>query len=295
MTTLVTNADAARLAKLLVEQTDRSSAPTNLHDRVAQLAFAIGYGQTPNESQELVEPLLPEIQAVTVRLRNEAEQEGTTWHIELFGSEGEWIRGSSFEDLSLDLVDRGIRARRAHDADVLSEIVNLTPAEFERACTTVLKRLGCSEPHTSSFRNDGGIDFYGSLALKGRLDSPLPLGGIDSRVKVWLIGQAKHYPTSAIEPAVIRELVGSVELARTRGAIHAWPGLSMQPFDATLMLVFTTGWFSTGSKALLTQSGMIAMNGMQLAAFLCDVGVGFAGEPPTFDPSKFKDELLGPS
>jgi hypothetical protein len=285
--------DAKKFVELLIKTTDRTSAPVNLHDRIAEMALAERLAHSLNDALELVEPHLSEIRAITRRHRNSAEREGVSWHIELFGSDEEWIRGAAFVDLSLASEERLSRARRAHVEEVKSEIVGLSPAEFERACTTVLEKLGCQDPHTSSLRNDGGIDFYGQLALKGRLDADLPLGGIDSHVNVWLIGQAKHYPRSAIQTSVIREMVGSVELARTGGAIHSWEGLSLRPFDAVVILVFTTGWFSSGSKALLAQSGMLAMNGDQLATFLCDVGLGFSGQPPVFSRANFRKEVLG--
>lgn len=286
-------ATAEKLVKLLLQTTGRTSSPFILHDRVAELALAENLASTTNEALELVVPLLPEIRALIRELRKTAEHEGTSWQIELFGSEEEWIRGAAFEDPSLTPVERISRARRAYIDEVKSEIVGLTALEFERACTSVLMRLGCHDPRTSPPRDDGGIDFYGQLALKGRLDTQLPLGGIDSHVNVWLIGQAKHYPTRPIQTAVIRELVGSVELARTGGAIHSWAGLSLRPFDAVVMLVFTTGDFSSGSKALLAQSGMLAMNGDQLAAFLCDIGLGFSDDPLAFDRDSFRQALLG--
>lgn len=284
--------DAKKLVELLIVNTDRRSAPTNLHDRIAELALAEQLAHSLNDALELVEPLLLEIRAITRQKRNIAEIEGTSWDIELFGSDEEWIRGASFEDLSLSRNTRIARAHRAHVKEVKAAILELTPNEFERACTIVLEKLGCQNPHTSPARDDGGIDFYGQLALKGRLDTELPLGGIDSHVNVWLIGQAKHYPKHAIQTAVIREMVGSVELARTGGAIHSWAGLSLRPFDAVVMLVFTTGGFSSGSESLLAKSGMLAMNGDQLATFLCDIGMGFSGQPPVFDRSSFRTALL---
>lgn len=288
----MTNPTALGISKLLLQTVDRSSPPVLLHDKVAQLAEATNQTIGLNDAFELVEPILDEIRAIMKRERNIAEQDGISWHVELYGSQEEWIRGSAYDDPSADPIERNIRARRALVDQVKSEILALKALEFERACTTVIEQMGCTEPHTSKARDDGGIDFYGRMSLQGRLDSPLPLGGIDSRVNVWLIGQAKHYPTRPIQTADIRELVGSVELARTGGAIHTWQGLNIQPFDAIIMLFFTTGWYSSGSKSLLAESGILAMNGEQLATFLCDVGLGFTGTPPDFDRAEFRNRLL---
>lgn len=283
---------STRLASLLIESIGRASAPVLLHDQVAQLAIDDQRTQSLNEALEYVEPLLEKIRDIVRNKRNVAMLEGVTWDIELFGSDEEWVRGAAFQDSSLPKGEQSSRERRAFVTEVKAEILALSFSEFERACTTVLKKLGCSNSWTSPQRDDGGIDFYGKLSLKGRLNADLPLGGIDSKVNVWLVGQAKHYPTNAIQTSVIREMVGSVELARTGGAIHSWDGLSIRPFDAVVMFVFTTGKFSSGSKALLAKSGMLAMNGEQLATFLCDIGLGFEEEPTDFDRVVFRSELL---
>lgn len=288
----MTRAEAGSLADYLIESTDRHAAPALLHDRTAEAALACGLAPSLDYAQEIVEPLLDTVRARLLSDRNSAESNGVPWHIELYGSEDEWIRGASFNDESLNPVEMAVRARRAYSATALTELRGLSAFEFERACTTILTRLGCENAHTSPQRDDGGIDFYGQLSLKGRLNTALPLGGIDRQANVWLIGQAKHYPTRAIQTSVIRELVGSVELARTKGAIHSWHGLELRPFDATVMLVFTTGWFSSGSISLLSQSGVLSMNGEQLATFLCDAGVGFIDSHTSFDLAAFRAQLL---
>lgn len=280
------------LADGLIKATDRRSPPALLHDRIAEVALAAAWVDNINDAQEIVEPHLDAVRDRLLQIRDAAEVGGHTWHIELYGSEYEWVRGASFHDKSLDPSEQDVRARRADIDAVLTELRKLRPVEFERACTQVLALLGCRDPRTSPLRDDGGIDFYGQLALQGRLNTRLPLGGIDTRTNVWLIGQAKHYPTRPIQTAVVRELVGSVELARTKGAIHDWAGLELRPFDATVLLVFTTGRFSSGSESLLAQSGVLSMNGAQLATFLCDAGVGFRGDPPVYDSVTFQADLL---
>jgi hypothetical protein len=284
--------EPAALADRLIDATDLRSPPALLHDRVAEVALAAAWARSIDDALEVVEPHLGAVRARLLQIRDTAESEGRTWHVELYGSEHEWVRGASFRDTSLDSGEQNARARRADSDAVLAELQKLTPVEFERICTRVLTLLGCRDSHTSPLRDDGGIDFYGQLALKGRLDTALPLGGIDNRTNVWLIGQAKHYPTRPIQTAVVRELVGSVELARTKGAIHQWAGLDLRPFDATVLLVFTTGWFSSGSKSLLSQSGVLSMDGKQLSTFLCDSGMGFQGDPPTFDRVEFLADML---
>ena len=287
-----TRLSADRIAQLLSAAVGPTDGPTLLHDRAAVVVHENGMASDLDEALELVEPFLEDVKVRIFRIRELAEAQGVAWTIELYGSSDEFVRGSSFEDPTLSREIQRVRANRAHVVTVAQLLRALTPVEFEGACTQILRIMGCVEPKTSPLRNDGGIDFYGRLELKGRLDSILPYGGIDGRAGVWLIGQAKHYPTSAIQTAHLRELVGSVELARTGGAIHQWEGLSLRPFDATLMLIFTTGRFSAGAHQLLAQSGMLAMDGAQLATFLCDASVGFADDGSGFDPDLFRQGLL---
>jgi hypothetical protein len=284
-------ADAQALADLLVTHVLHDDPPVLLHDRLATLLVALEMYGDLAEAAEYAEPLLPQIQNTLEASRRRAEKAGTSWQIELFGSENEYVRGSAFADGSLPAQTQIVRRNRKSLARVHDALVGLSAPEFELACTTILRTLGSKEPFTSPLRDDGGIDFYGRLELKGRLDTIHPYGGFDGQTGMWLIGQAKHYQKQPVQTAHLRELVGSIELARTGGAIHQWEGLNLRPFDATLHLIFTTGVFASGARQLLQRTGMLSMDGMQLATFLCDVGMGFAAEGGSFDEGKFKSAL----
>ena len=52
--------------------------------------------------------------------------------------------------------------------------------------------------------------------------------------------------SALLAPAVLREMIGTVELARTGSALQEWPGLDFRPFDASLILIFTTGEVGPG-------------------------------------------------
>ncbi len=284
---------AEELFQLLLGHIRPTSPPQDLHVCLATLAHDNGYVSSLNLAHELIEPLVPGVRSITTQMLNRAVLEGTVWNIELFGSDDEWIRGSSFHDPQLPDEDQVARARRVFVEDAKNALRAFRPREFEFACASVLKLLGCQDPHTTRHSADGGIDFYGRLELKGRLDSPFPYGGLDTRGRVWLIGQAKHCPNSELVPAVLREMIGTVELARTGSALQEWPGLDLRPFDASLILIFTTGEFGPGAQALLGKSGVLSMNGDQLATFLCDAGIGIDDKAGSFDLASFRQELLG--
>lgn len=288
----MTRFDGARLYAKIVKTFRSDESPRLLHEVVAESAFALGLAADFDDALELADPLLSDIRKRVIESQAEAERQGVAWIFELYGSEDEYLRGASTADPTLGESERQTRARRAHVPLIRAELARLAPLDFETACARILQLMGCASPRTSSPGNDGGIDFYGRLELEGRLDNVSPYGSIDRRVGVWLIGQAKNYPIRKIQTAHVRELVGSVELARTGGAIHKWPGLSIRPFDAVTQLFFTTGDFTTGATRLFENSGLVAMNGEQLATFLADANIGIEGDGLVFSSKKLRDELL---
>jgi len=279
------------VAEQLRNSLPSDAPPGLLHDAIATALVALGEATDDDSAAELAEPLIPGVQLHLGAAQTEAERLGVAWHLELYGSDDEYIRGSSFGDTSLPQGDQTSRANRHSLQDVKAALISIKATEFEEAGTSILRLLGCTNPRTTTRTGDGGIDFYGELKLQGRFDSKLPLGGIDRRVNVWLIGQAKHYPHSEVGPGAIREMVGSVDLVRTKGALRTWPDLHVHPYDPIVQLFFTTGRYSRDAKYLLSKSGMIAMDGNQLATLLCDLGVGFDANA-AFDSQRFRNELL---
>ena len=103
------------------------------------------------------------------------------------------------------------------------------------------------------------------------------LGGPDRRMSVWLVGQAKRYKAVQVATPDLRELIGSVQLARTRtfvGGGTSLEELRLLPCDPIFYLFFTTGSISADGWQLLEKSGMIGLDGEMVAAFLADNGVG---------------------
>lgn len=94
---------------------------------------------------------------------------------------------------------------------------------------------------------------------------------------VWMVGQAKHYQKTQVSTPDLRELVGSVQLARAKAFADggaALQGLDLKVCDPVFYLFFTTGTISRDGYKLLDASGMISMNGAQIAAFLADNDIG---------------------
>lgn len=104
---------------------------------------------------------------------------------------------------------------------------------------------------------------------------------VHKQLFVWLIGQAKHYVKQSVGTKDIRELVGSVELAK-RGAYASsqmpHTGLEIRQADPVCCILLTTGVLTSDSWALLRRSGVIGMDGEMIAAFLADKEAGQDGQ-----------------
>lgn len=137
---------------------------------------------------------------------------------------------------------------------------------------------------------DQGVDFFGRVPF-GEIMKPSAIGsGAERQLKLWLVGQAKNYSASQVSTKDIRELVGSVNLARSKtyaGSIDPLSKLEMRTCDPVFFLFFTTGKLSKDAWSLLSKSGVVAMDGAQLAVFLADHGVGVVNG--RFDEVEFRN------
>jgi hypothetical protein len=180
----------------------------------------------------------------------------------------------------------GAKLRRLDRDQYAAFLANLTWREFEASCRGILRLLGSTAPVLTKESGDQGIDFYGEVSLEGRLENASELPGIDSRLSVWMVGQAKHYPRGKVSTPELRELVGSVQLARSGASADggvALAGFRPRVCDPIVYLFFTTGQISRDGRRLLDESGVVGMDGEQLAIFLSDNKVG--APTGTFDAS----------
>lgn len=185
---------------------------------------------------------------------------------------------------------------RLNIAPLLQEIRRLSFKEFEQFGACVLKELGAKSPRVTRQSNDQGIDFYGVLSLGQNSFLPPPFGQLAHDVRLLFAGQAKHYAvTHPVGPELIRELVGSVSLARYKAftdintELFEGKDIELLPFNPLVVLFFTTGRFTSGALELAQKSGVIAKSGEELAVFLADKGIGMRNDKSTikFDREKF--------
>lgn len=172
------------------------------------------------------------------------------------------------------------KKRRKNIFRAFELIKNLTDQNFENLCTKILILLGATTSFTTKKSGDEGIDFFGYLKLDKYI-FPIDIAPtLQRQLNIWLVGQAKHYQKIQVATPDIRELVGSVELARHKAfSKHdSYPDLNILPCDPIFRLFFTTGNISSDGWSLLENSGVIGMDGLMVSAFLCDREVGFEGK-----------------
>jgi len=128
---------------------------------------------------------------------------------------------------------------------LLAELLNLSPAAFERLSQRLLRESGFVEVRVTGRTGDGGIDGVGIVRLGGLLGFPV-------------LFQCKRYRDS-VGPGVVRDFRGAMIGRADRG------------------LIITTGTFSRDAKVEATRDGappIDLVDGEQLLDKLKELGLG---------------------
>lgn len=187
------------------------------------------------------------------------------------------LQGSAYIEPNDSKEVKEAKARRARFKEYEAGLRRLTPEQFEAMCAGILHLIGVRKPILTPYSADEGIDFFGQLRLEDFILQASQFPGIQRRLSVWMVGQAKHYIDNRVSTPDVRELVGSVELAKGHTystTYDKYPDLGMRVCDPVFYLFFTTGRISSDSWQLLDNSGVIGMDGGMVAAFLADHGIG---------------------
>lgn len=196
-------------------------------------------------------------------------------------SDDSFIQGVHFVEPLDDELTIASKQRRAQLLQVRETLRGFDAAQFERLCVAILAAFRPGDVHVTPYRSDQGLDFFAQVAwLPPMLHSAVDMQ-VFTRFKVWLIGQAKHYPENAISTPALRELIGSVELARA-GAYSLkgdrYPDLRIRLCDPVYYLFFTTGDLSSESIELAKRSGMIVLDGFGVAELVAHLELGFGSD-----------------
>lgn len=281
---------ALRLVPMFVNISD---PPRRARDVLAEIAITKHWYSNIAEAEEAGEAW----ESVFLRrLREDLShciEEGKPYFVVINSSAPDQIQGAAFIEPNDSLEVQEAKRKKAQSLMYLEELRNLSPRRFEGLCRGVIAVLGVIDHTVTKSSADEGIDFFGKLLLEQFLGADPVFPGIERQLEVWMIGQAKHYQASNVSTPDIRELVGSVELAKAKAFgsrdISKYEKLELRPCDPIFYLFLTTGSLSRTSAVLLKRSGVIAMDGQMIAQFLASRNVGT--RLGVFDQSQFQKWL----
>lgn len=283
---------AAAAAERLHLHLSVTANPTAVTDILVDIIITSGWGDA-STADEQAEAWAEGFKTRVAMAINHARDVGRFIPYAFNSASDDHIQGACYCEPSDTADVVAAKGKRANVFHISSALAQFTPIEFEIVCRNVLKLFGAPDPQSSKRSADGGVDFYGQAPFSEIL-APIDLPpGVEKDLKVWFIGQAKQYPISKISTNEIRELVGSAELARSKifaGRKDPLAQLTVRLCDPIFYILITTADFTRDSREIISKSGVIGMDGMQLAQFLADHGKGL--ETGTFDESEFRTWAL---
>jgi len=268
---------------------DIEAGPRPAVEWLTEIGVAQGWTSGKEEAREWAERIEQRFLEALRQELNELTKLGRFAPFAFNSSSDYMLQGCAFaEPKDLDEVKEA-KARRARFSEYGQALQQLSATDFEALCVGILALVGVDSPRLTPTSGDEGIDFYGRFPLEDRVFPQDIYPTIQKQLAVWMIGQAKRYQATRVSTPDIRELVGSIELARS-GAYGDGPekygDLELRACDPVFYLFFTTGRLSANSWRLLRRSGVVAMDGQMVASFLADREIGVvSGE---FDGAKFK-------
>lgn len=268
----------SRAAELVIAEFDETRPPIEARDLLVELTLTDpGYSNAArSEVEALAERWVGNFLERLQRELSDSNTRGQHCRFAFNESSESMLQGSCFVTPTDSDGVRAAKLSRARIPGYRRLLRELSPREFEGVCRGVLELLGCDQPVLTPRSSDQGIDFYGRLRLQGRLGRKFELPSLDLRFSTWLVGQAKHYGGKASTPD-LRELVGSVELARSGVSSddgRALEGLTLRLCDPVFYLFLTTGTLTRDATIVTERSGVIALDGDAVAALLADCEVG---------------------
>ncbi|MFD5975214.1 restriction endonuclease [Streptomyces bacillaris] len=187
------------------------------------------------------------------------------------------------------------KRRRSITHGLASAIGQLEPTEFEKLCVIALESLGAYEVKLTPYRADQGIDFYGRLRIGSALADIAGYPPVFDKFCVWVIGQAKHFEATQVATFDLRELVGSVQLARSGeyGSVNdRYPDMKIRSCDPIFSLFMTSGTISREAWTLCRNSGVIAIDGDSFSHILSETTIEL-GDPDFQAVEKLREFISG--
>ena len=274
--------------KLLPKYLNITAGPIRSREILARICLDQGWAETNDEAQEHAEKWEHNFQTRVQRELDELNRLGRHSIYVFNSSSGYLIQGAAFIEPIDSTEIQLAKQKRARHQLYAQQLSNLNARDFEALCAGILFLLGVEKPILTPLSGDEGIDFYGKLSLENQIGKNPAFSTFITQMSIWLIGQAKHYSASKVATPELRELVGSIHLAKSSTYATLNPkteNLSLRICDPVYYLFFTTGLISANGWRLIDRSGIIGMDGEMIAAFLADNDIGIMDDE--FQPERF--------
>jgi hypothetical protein len=267
----------ASISKIITSIINLDAHPRPVVDLITDIILTEGWEENQTMAIEKAENWEANVLKRLEYERNELLEIGHPPRYTFNSSSSYMIQGSCFiEPIDLPEVIES-KTKRLRSDDYYNAILDISTIQFEQLCGRIIELLGVEKPVVTRRTSDEGIDFYGKLSLESIFYPRDLYPTIQKHLSIWLVGQAKQYIKLQPSTQEIRELVGSVMLARTNvfGSLnHPYRNLNIRVSDPIFTILISTSSFSANALRLLKRSGVIGMDGNMVAAFLADREVG---------------------
>ena len=144
------------------------------------------------------------------------------------------------------------RRKLSKETRFQNSLHRISPREFEKLASIVLRILGCNQVFVTPESHDQGIDAFGYQSLV----QPTPYGVTHGLT--W-IAQAKHYISTSVATGDVRELVGSKEMlvAKVFSTVdERYKELQLRVYAPTAIALITTEEIPTTVRRLAEAAGV---------------------------------------
>lgn len=151
------------------------------------------------------------------------------------------------------------------NSDFVNRVFTLSPFDFELSCILMLKKfLGNSlKPDLRASRDDG-IDFYGKYDARDESESNF------FDIPAWYIGQAKYFESNPVQTNLLRELIGTVELAKRKvwSIEGIYNNIDIKGHEHVIPVFITSSRFSNDSYKIAENYGIKLLDIIDLLFWL---------------------------
>jgi hypothetical protein len=246
------------------------SAPTQIRTLVDQCLNSL---ISPVDVSEQLDICLRKVTDRLISIRDQCLDDRTDCWFEFNSSSPDWIQGPYYSEPKEDFRVREAKSLRVRSADIQELLESVSFGDFEKICAAVLVLIGAKNAKRTVHSRDQGIDFHGEIILGDLEVLSLPFFRFSDMFKFWIIGQAKHYPGSKVSTPEVRNLVGSVGLARVKefgSTSDLMNDLVLRSCDPVFVVFMTTGSFTRDAQQLARNSGVILRDILDLSKVIAD-------------------------